>query len=183
MNKNTSPVAVQALVEGAWWALEQSGRLMQAASLLFDSGDASTAFAIAMFGREELGRFTLLLEMAMAAKSGGPLPTVADIRRALDDHTKRQRAGALSVTLTPGRGTPLHAAMLAESRAVPGSQAWHTARQPIDKAVENEFKHRPARRHQDRMKALYVDIDDRGASWSRPACIDLPAARHGIHDV
>jgi hypothetical protein len=58
--KMTNPVTAQTLWEGSWLALEQAGRLLRSASILWDSGDPSTAVAIAMLGREELGRSRLL---------------------------------------------------------------------------------------------------------------------------
>ena len=64
-------VSEQTLLQGSWYALEQAGRLLRSAVALFESGDPSTAVAVAMFGREELGRSRILRVLAQQVKAGG----------------------------------------------------------------------------------------------------------------
>ena len=62
-------VPEQTLPQGSWYALEQTGRLLRSAVVLFESGDPSTAVAVAMFGREELGRSRILRVLAQQGKT------------------------------------------------------------------------------------------------------------------
>ena len=65
--RSTTPRAsAPFLLEGAWYAFEQSGRLLNDAVTLFDGGSHSTAAGIALLGREELGKGRILLDRVEA---------------------------------------------------------------------------------------------------------------------
>jgi AbiV family abortive infection protein len=54
-------VTPEYLLEGATYALEQCGLLLRDANLLYRNGSYSSAVALALFAREELGRYRILL--------------------------------------------------------------------------------------------------------------------------
>ena len=41
-------VSAETLLQGAWYAIEQSGRLLTSATLVYDHGDKSTAVVLSM---------------------------------------------------------------------------------------------------------------------------------------
>jgi AbiV family abortive infection protein len=84
-------ISEQTLLEGSWHAVVQAGRLLHSAVLLFDSGDASSALVLAMFGREELGRSRLLRTCA-GEVNAGQLYTPSEIAAKCDDHVEEYRA-------------------------------------------------------------------------------------------
>ena len=84
----TTNVDEQTLLEGSWWALEQAGKLLGSATRLFESGDCSTAVAVAMFGREELGRSRLLRDCSGEVRDGKLLQP-NEIKKRCDDHVKK----------------------------------------------------------------------------------------------
>jgi AbiV family abortive infection protein len=66
----TTTVTAQFLLEGAAYAIEQCGRLLRTADLSFEHGDNATAYALALFAREELGRWTMLLDLRREVLAG-----------------------------------------------------------------------------------------------------------------
>jgi AbiV family abortive infection protein len=59
----STSVTPQYLLEGAAYALEQCGLLLRDANSLYRNGSYSSAVALALFAREELGRYQTLLEL------------------------------------------------------------------------------------------------------------------------
>jgi AbiV family abortive infection protein len=92
-------VTEQMLLEGSWWALKQAGRLLESATMLFESGDFSTALAVAMFGREELGQSRLLRDCAWEVREG-KVPQPDEIKRRCKDHVKKQEASAFQTKIS-----------------------------------------------------------------------------------
>jgi hypothetical protein len=125
-------ISEQTLLEGSWHAVVQAGRLLHSAVLLFDNGDASSAFVLAMFGREELGR-SRLLRVCAGEVNAGQLYTPSEIAAKCDDLAK-QEASALGP-------------------------------------------------HETRYDGLYVDLDETGTSWRRPADLSIEEARQQITDA
>jgi hypothetical protein len=52
-------VVAPVLLKGAWYPLEQCGRLLSDAVALYRQKSYSTAVALAMIGREELGKYRM----------------------------------------------------------------------------------------------------------------------------
>ena len=74
------------LLKGAWYAIEQCGLLLQHAVILHNAKAYSTAVAVALFAREELGRYKILLDFWERADRKGKNPTVDEIKKACDTH-------------------------------------------------------------------------------------------------
>ena len=159
--------------------MEQAGRLMRTATMVFDAGDASTGVAVAMLGREELGRSRILLERGKAAHAGQMIAADA-LTKELAKHIEKQRRGALSVVLRPLQGTALSDAFQTQTASEPGSKDWLEAETVIEQAIAETFAAQPAQRHRDRMSAVYLDLDDDGKTWVRLASMNTEFARDAI---
>ena len=175
-------VSEQTLLQGSWYALEQTGRLLRSAVVLFESGDPSTAVAVAMFGREELGRSRILRVLAQQVKAGKKLSAAA-VKKWCEEHVTKQVAAALGTTLRINAPSQLAKAVRARFDNEHGSQAWQQASDTINAAIEAKRKRDPHSRHEARVRGLYVDLDSVGTAWTRPAELDAEAARLELEDA
>ena len=173
----------EALLKGAWYALEQSGVLLDNAVTLFDAGDWSTAVGLAMFGREELGRHHILRDFAAEATTRSV--SVGEVQAKCADHTEKQANAVNSHVFKPPRDSALGKAIMVGLHEPPSSPAAIAARQLIDSAVEAQRRRLPHERHERRMRAFYVDVTDLG-EWERPVMLSREEAReiveHAVND-
>jgi len=151
-------------------ALEQAGRLLQSAAILSDRGDRSTAFVLAMFGREELGRSRLLRDLAERARDGEQI-TPSRVRQICEDHVSKQQKSQLSSMLAANRGTSVGDALQTMLTSPIDSRETKQAREIVEVASEATGRRAPSDRHDQRMRALYVDLDSSGR-WRRPQDLD-----------
>lgn len=172
-------VTAETLRQGAWYALEQAGRLLHAAAVVADDGDPITGAALAMFGREELGRSTILQDLADKVAAGTSLRP-EDVRDACDDHVRKQSAGSFSTTLRAEPPSSIDTALRKKLSASPGSEEWQAATETVDQATNAKRKQEPQRRHSMRVAGLYVDLNDAGTGWLRPCTQDVLEARTEI---
>ena len=156
-----TPVTPQYLLEGAAYALEQCGLLLRDANTLYRSGSYSSAVALALFAREELARYRILLDLRKKVL-GGYHPTTQEVRKRCQHHEHKQQAGMLSFVMRV-TDTPLGGVLGTYLTVKYGSEEWKTAREQLEQARQSI----PVQRHEQRMSALYVDAKapDR---WSRP---------------
>ena len=175
-------VSAGTLVEGVWFAMEQAGRLLRTAVQVYEAGDFGTAVALAMFAHEELGRSGILLDLAHEANCGGTL-AVKDVQQRCGNHREKQRRGAFSIVQRPKRGEPLAAALAIRMSSQPGSPEYAAAQAEIDAATDAERQAQPARRHTDRMFALYLDLSADGRNWLRPALMDRQTGYEQVNDA
>jgi len=172
----------QTLLEGSWWALEQAGRLLGSATMLFEGGDFSTALAVAMFGREELGRSRLLRDCAQEVRQGKSLQP-HEITKRCNEHVRKQQASAFHIALNLQLNSQVRKALSDLSAYDPSSEQRKGAGALIDSAVEAKGKRLATDRDQDRCSSLYVDLNPQGTDWRRPAMIDEDKARHEINSA
>jgi len=69
-DKNAVEVTAQFLFEGAVYALQHSGTLLRDAVNLYEQGAYPSAIVLALFGREELGKFVILRDYYENMASG-----------------------------------------------------------------------------------------------------------------
>jgi AbiV family abortive infection protein len=162
----TSTVTPQFLLEGAVYALEQCGLFLRDANLLYRGGSYASAVALAAFGREELGRWTILLDLRRKILGGEDF-TIEQIQDACADHVRKQGAGMKSITMRANRTTGLGKILTTRIRAPHGSAEQEAAREQIDKLDQLKKRREPDERHKLRMSALYVDVTSDGR-WNRP---------------
>jgi AbiV family abortive infection protein len=164
-------VAVSVLLKGAWYAFEQCGNLLRHVKILYQREAYSSAVALAMIGREELGKYRILLGAWKRAYEGGKCPTVGQIRKALDDHIEKQRQAVLSITFMAEGPSVLDTAIRNQMAHHPWTPEHRAADQTIQANIKRMGKRAPVDRHKMRMQTLYVDLNDTGTDWSRPTGI------------
>jgi hypothetical protein len=86
-------VSAQYLLEGAVYALEQAGRLLQDAHLLYKNQRYGSAIVMALFAREEIGRYQLIRQLRKKMMETDGVVLAEDIDRACDDHVRKQSLG------------------------------------------------------------------------------------------
>jgi AbiV family abortive infection protein len=170
-------VSARVLLEGMWYCLEQCGILLRDAVTLYERGSRATAVGLAMLAREEMGKARILRDLW---REGRPV-TADEVRAALDDHVEKQRMAQVSELWTAGgRGTPSGETGVAKLlRTITTAGHAPAEREAASRALEELGKRRqkrtPLDRHTMRMKAMYVDLDEAGTSWSRPSNITTNA--------
>ena len=169
------PATAQYLLQGAAYALEQCGLLLRDANILYRSKSYASAIVLTAFGREELGRSSILLDLWRRALAGEAF-TTAQIKDACDDHVTKQRAGSLSLTMSADRNSGLGKILLARMESHPQSEEWRKADAELKRIDETKRKRTPGDRHEKRMAALYVEPISE-TLWNRPAVASESAAR------
>ena len=165
-------VTAGVLLKGAAYALEQCGILLRDAAELYRAKAYPSAVALAMIGREELGKYRMLLEEWKKAESTGKLPTVEAIQAACADHIEKQKRAVLGLTFMPEPSSVFGKAIAAQIEHRPQEPEYRAAEEDIKVALRATAKHAPEARHNSRMRALYVDLEDSGSAWNRPS--DVP---------
>ena len=77
------------LMQGAVYALEQCGSLLDDACCVYRAGSYGTTIALAAFAREKLGRSNILLGLRTRVLAG-KIVSAKDIAKACDDHVEKQ---------------------------------------------------------------------------------------------
>src|SRR5262249_45808748 len=150
------------LLEGAAYALEQCGLLLRDANVLYSDGSYSSAVAIALFAREELGRYRILLDLRNEVLGGNHF-TIEKIGKRCKKHKHKKEAGMLSFVMRIDTDILLGEVLCTYLNVEHGSKEWKTAREQLQQAQQTI----PVKRHNQRMSALYVDAVAPDA-WSRP---------------
>jgi AbiV family abortive infection protein len=175
-------VTSETLLQGAWYALEQAGRLLQSAAILADNDDPITGAALAMFAREEIGRSRSLRDLADRIKAGEVFDA-GDVKTTNENHMHKQLAGVLSTTLRGAPPSGIDRALRKMLSSTPSSPDWQSAKQVVDVATNAKRKIIPQNRHSLRIASLYVDLDDTGLGWHRPCVLDVSIAVNEIIDA
>jgi AbiV family abortive infection protein len=161
-----STVSARYLLEGFWYALERCGQLLHDAIDLYDLGRFGTAAGLAMLAREEMGKAKILLKIANEVDGGREL-SPRELADALEDHLVKQRHAQLSVVLSGALGTQL--AMLMRKSMDPSDPYSQAAFEELNQLVKQKVRRTPDDRHSVRQRGMYVDPDDTGTVWNRPA--------------
>jgi AbiV family abortive infection protein len=175
-------VSAVTLVRGAWYALEQAGRLLNSAAVLIDAGDPATALGVAMFGREEMGRYKILRKLASDVESGRVV-SEDYVREACGDHEDKQQAAVHSTTIRTQVGTQLGRLLQDRASADVHSRDYRAATKALDRVTEAQVKRAPSDRHRLRMRSLYVDLEPGGTRWNRPCDVSKALADTAIRDA
>jgi AbiV family abortive infection protein len=164
-------VTPQFLLEGMLYALEQCGRLLREATVLYRNRDYSTSIVLATFAREELGKSRILRGMR-GEVLGGASFTALDIKNQVskgkDLHIRKQKQGQLSVVQRPQEGSELERLLWARHEYHPHSAEYKAADMRLAEITEEQRQNEPSERHKLRLQCLYVEADDAGTKWNRP---------------
>jgi AbiV family abortive infection protein len=149
------------ILTGAYFAAEHAGDLLNDAFVLYKSRRWASALVLAAFCLEELGKAETLFERALKANKDGPMPK-DQVLHGMNKHPTKLKAG---------RGPVSVSASVAFVGDIPplGSNEMAELGRRLDKANEIALKNAPRETHQDRMRALYVDLGN--YDWQRPADI------------
>ncbi len=180
VNRKVDEVTSMALRQGAWYAMEQAGRLLASASLV---ADWSTPLGIAMLGREELGRSRIHQALAKDVDEGKSVLTVPAVNKACESHESRQRRAALSTSLHAESGSELGRQMHQYMRNPPTTETWLNANDYLRLATERKSKRQHNDRHELRMRAFYISLEPSGTRWQRPSEIPHDQARDEVFDA
>jgi AbiV family abortive infection protein len=175
-------VAGSVLLEGACLSLANCGSLLSAAVTLHKAGNP-VAVGLAMLGREELGKYRLLLEQWRESEKTGVCPTVDEIQAACADHVEKQRKANLSWSFTAEAGSRLDIAMRTQMKHKPLDAEYQQAEQVLQTAIKAGLKRAPEDRHNVRMGEFYVDLADSGLSWKLPGQIPPEEAKKLLNDA
>jgi|SRR5437899_2784964 len=162
-------VAASDLLKGAWYSLEQCGRLLKSAVVLYGEKDYSTAVGLAMFAREELGKHRILRDAWKKSVQTGKSPSVTQIKSACEDHIEKQKHSQMSVTLMTEAPSALDKALRTRATSRPGDPGFRAAEEVIGTAIEAKLKHAPTERHEKRLEGFFVDLEESGTDWKRPS--------------
>lgn len=176
-------VAADVLLKGAVYALEQCGILLRDAAELYRAKAYPSAVALAMIGREELGKHRMLMEEWKKAESTAKPPTVEAIQDACEDHIEKQKRAVLGLTFTAEGPSAFGKAIAAQIKRKPGDAEYEAAEKVIQDGLKGMAKHAPEARHNSRKRALYVDLDDSGSTWKRPSEISEGECKKLLNDA
>ncbi len=151
------------LLQGAVYATEQAGLFLQDAMALYRKGRYSSALALAVFCREELGRAQILFELRREALVSGPVNRDHVIEECTD-HIEKLRRGKGGTTLQWG---PEHRDKFKGLFMNPRSEEYKKAHALADELIQMKRKREPREAHEARLRALYVEPSESGG-WSRP---------------
>ena len=161
-------VSAQFLLEGTSYALEQAGRLLHDAHLLYQTQRYGSAVVMALFSREEIGRYQLIRQLRKRMVETGDVVTTEDIDRACDDHVTKQSLGQLGLIIKSAPGEQLWDLLMTRMNNHPQSAEYQEAERRLDAISARLNRTLPHERHELRMKALYVKPGDSGLVWNRP---------------
>ncbi len=179
MAKGPKSVTSRYLLEGALYALEQCGLLLRDAISLFRTGSYASAVVLGSFAREELGRAKILFGLRDKVLAGKTV-TLKEIAESCEDHvTKQQWAVASTNMRVEDNGSRLAKLLQTKISAHPQSEDWKAADKELREIDEIKRKRASHERHEQRMRALYVEPDDFGRGWNRPR---ETATRNVAHD-
>lgn len=167
MAKNDVPVTPECLLKGAIYALEQCGLLLHDAATLYNGGSYATAAVLALYAREELGRYEKLREVQERSVERKGSVTVKYVKHLFKDHERKQEWGQVSTVLRTSGGDRL-AELFATINRRPGTKEWKRAYKEWEEMEKRQRKQTPWQRHENRMRALYVDLNEAGSDWRLP---------------
>jgi AbiV family abortive infection protein len=173
------------LLQGAVYALEQCGHLLHDANVLYRSRSHATAVVLAAFAREELGRANILFDLRDKVVAGEAV-TTERIRESCDDHETKQEWAVASTQISTTNDTVLGKLLQTRHQKDSQTEEWKAADKEIKKIDASQRKRAKTTRHQQRMRALYVEPNESGLGWNRPRDIGRQAAHdflnHAVND-
>ena len=175
-------VSDDVLLRGMWYAIQQAGYLFDHAVILFDAGVYSSAVALALFGREELGRYAILRDLWKKASAGSAF-SPDDVRKACEDHVEKQRRGSFSLVYRTSADTGFGKLLRSLVGLLPSGGAARKIRESIEKIDKLKAKRLPEERHGARMRSLYVDLNEAGLDWLTPSSITEGEARATVENA
>ena len=167
------------LLQGAVFAAEQASRLLYDALALDHQGRYSSAMALAVFSREEVGRASILLDCRKQALSSGSV-SEHKVKRACDDHVGKLRRGQLTNMMAL---TPEQSKLLKEIPTFPETDKDREFFEQLQRISQARQKRKPHDTHQRRLRALYVELVAETGKWNRPCTLSQEECKSILFDV
>jgi AbiV family abortive infection protein len=155
------------LLHGAVYALEQAGHLLHDAVLLYQKGRYASSVALAVFAKEELGRFEILLEHYIRVMENGQPISRASIVNKCDDHAEKLRRSDMGEIDFDSIGNPDLALEILKGPW--GSEQQKQALKRAEDLRKRKARRTPHELHRKRLNAIYVEPSEFGKGWNRPA--------------
>lgn len=172
------PLTHDDLLHGGVYAVEQAGLLLHDAISFYRDRRYSSAVALAVFCREELGRAQILFELRREALKSGPMNANRVITKCRDHIGKLQRGKAATMfTWGPEQANRFKGLM-----ANPQGEEYKKARALVDQAVKEKRKREPQVAHMARLRSLFVEPNE-GGDWNRPKQLTEAECRQFLADV
>jgi AbiV family abortive infection protein len=171
------------LLEGAVYALDNCGELLRDAFALYNRKSYASAIVMTMFAREELGKFRILREKFEEVAAGRTFQPAdfASKKGPLFSHVEKQEQAVLSIVQRADRDSPLGKLMCAVMDNPLGSPEREKAEKELAKITEEQKKALPKERHNRRMDALYVGLNDTHTAWIRPQEVTQEEAKQEVY--
>ncbi len=158
-SKVNVPVHSEAILVGVFFALRQAWELLSAARILQGANKFSSAFGLAVFCREEIGKSKLLERYWRAAIAGNPVSPHDLNSGDLRSHAKKLRAvGKILPEGVYSGGAP------PEPGSSEALKLFRHVRQVNVRARERD----PEKTHIGRLRAFYVEMHEEGIGWWKP---------------
>ena len=158
-SKSKVIVSGDAILFGVFFALRQAWELVGGARILQNAGKFSSAYGLAVFCREEIGKSKLLETLWKSSLAGNPV-SAHDLNSGdLRSHATKLRA--VGKVLSEGsfsQGPP------PDPRSAEAHQLLDHIRELNVRARERD----PERTHLGRQRAFYVEMHEQGAGWWKP---------------
>lgn len=135
---------------------------------------------MALFSREEVGRYKLLRDLRKEMVEKCRTVSVKEIRRTCGDHAAKQFRGQSGVILKSSGDDQIGKLLRATFDYPSQSPEACQARAQLDTIVQQLHHRMPQQRHDLRQKSLYVEPSDSGTSWNRPKDQSKQTAREEI---
>src|SRR5713226_2898178 len=152
-------VSATGILEGAYYAMDQAGRLLNDAAALYDRNRWPSSLVLAVFSMEELGKAETLVNRAKDAANTGP-KSVQDVMAGLASHRTKLRTGRGPLTVTA-------AVSFWGDIPEPGTTEMAQIDRRLAEAERIAQQNAPGEAHEARMRALYLDLGD-DELWTRP---------------
>jgi AbiV family abortive infection protein len=152
-------VSSDKILIGAFLALRQAWELLGSARVLYEAAKYSSAYGLAVFSREEIGKSKLLERYWEASVAGKPVSVEELNSGELRSHTKKLR-GAGKV-LSEGvffQGIPPEPGSREEYKLVRRIRDMNVRARDAD----------PSKTHLGRLRSFYVEMHEAGVSWWTP---------------
>jgi AbiV family abortive infection protein len=147
------------IIEGAFYSMEQAGRLINDAAALYAQGKWSSSLVLAVFSLEELGKAEMLLLRGIETATGAP-KSRNQVMNGVTRHATKLKAGRGEATITAS-------VSFWGDITAPNTDEGNALEAQLNAAQEIALTNAPVEAHNARMRALYVDLAE-DEMWVKP---------------
>jgi len=144
------------LFQGAFFALEQAGQLLNDAALLFENRRWASAAVLSVFSLEELGKSDILIDQTKRSLAGHSV-TCSMLKNTFEKHEAKLKRGRSRDTIISGR------AFIVDTETL----EFEAHEKETATEGHRELKRAPSKMHAQRKASLYVTLTPE-QDWSRP---------------